>query len=200
MATFAPPPPLDTDAGLKRPSHIRKWQASQYRTELAREPPSTSTGRQLTPDEIHARSEALAKYTAAAQRPWRIKPWRATPVAGGLRVRKLHKLARSVRARPAAEPTGHDDLYIMQNSRIPGEFKVGRSKDVTARQKDLQGSQNFHMIVHAVYPGAGHLEKRVHELLAPYRRDGFPGTEWFNATLRQVGKAVMTAKQEQLDE
>ena len=174
--------------------------AGHYREELTRNPPSTRKGFvPLTPAQIRARQEALALYDASRRRQQTSKL--ARPVARqALPVRKLHKLARSVRARPAAEPTGPDDLYIMQNSRIPGEFKVGRSKDVTARQKDLQGSQNFHMIVHAVYPGAGHLEKRVHELLVACRLDGFPGTEWFKTNLFTVGAAVMTAKQEELDE
>ena len=88
-----------------------------------------------------------------------------------------------------------DDLYIMQNSRIPGEFKIGRSKDVRARQKDLQASQNSHMIVHAIFPGSGHLEKRVHDILTACRVQGVPGQEWFTTTLFTAGAAVMTAMQ-----
>ena len=88
----------------------------------------------------------------------------------------------------------------MQKSRIPGEYKVGRSSDVCVRQHELQRCQNFHIIVHAMYPGAGHLEKRVHEHLATYRIDGFPGTEWFKTNLFTVGGAVMMAKQEELHE
>jgi len=174
--------------------------ASRLRVELSRNPPSTYSGHYpLTPAEIRAREEALALYDTSRQRQVTSKHARAI-ARKALPVRKLHKLARSVRARPAAEPTGPDDLYIMQNSRHPGEFKVGRSKDVRARQQDLQRSQTFHMIVHAVYPEAGHLEKRVHELLAPYRMLGIPGTEWFETTLCRVGKAVMRAKQEELPE
>ena len=174
--------------------------ANHMRNELARNPPSTRRGFvPLTPAQIRAREEALALYDASRQRQ-RTTKFTRQGARQPLPVRKLHKLARSVRARPAAEPTGPDDLYIMQNSRHPGEFKVGRSKDVRARQQDLQRSQTFHMIVHAVYPEAGHLEKRVHELLAPYRMLGIPGTEWFETTLCRVGKAVMMAKQEELPE
>ena len=56
------------------------------------------------------------------------------------------------------------------------------------------------MTVHAVYPGAGHLEKRAHEILTPCRLGEFPGTEWFKTNLFAVGAAVMMAKQEELDE
>jgi len=83
----------------------------------------------------------------------------------------------------------------MENSRIPGELKVGRSGDVAARQRDLQGCQNFTVVVHAVFPKAGRLERAVHEQLADFRVQGAPGTEWFKASLRKVVKAVLAAKE-----
>ena len=169
--------------------------ASYHREELRRNPPSTRKGYiPLTPAQIRAREEALALYDASRQRQQTSTLARAI-AQKALPACKLHKLARSVRARPAAEPAGPNDLYIMQNSRIPGEFKIGRSRDVRARQRDLQASQNYRMIVHAVYPEAGHLEGRVHDILAHCRVQGTPGTEWFKTTLSAAGAAVMLAKE-----
>ena len=182
---------------------MSKTMASFHREELRRNPPSTRKGYiPLTPAQIRAREEALALYDASRQRQQTSTLARAI-AQKALPACKLHKLARSVRARPvaepaaarAAEPAGPDDLYIMQNSRIPGEFKIGRSRDVRARQRDLQASQNYRMIVHAVYPEVGHLERRVHDILADCRVQGAPGTEWFKTTLSAAGAAVMLAKE-----
>ena len=56
---------------------------------------------------------------------------------------------------------GPDDLYVMQNSRIAGELKVGRSQDVEARRRALQRSQYYRMLVLAVFPQAGKIEARM---------------------------------------
>ena len=183
----------DVYARAQPPARIGKALACVYRVELGRTPPSTLKARRpLTEGEISARKAALAVYYATAKRPGRVKP---VPTGPQLRVRKLHKLTRGVRACTPAESTGPDDLYIMQNSRIPGEFKIGRSKDARARQKDLQASQNFHMIVHAVFPEAGHLEKRVHDILAAHRVQDAPGAEWFKTSLHTAAAAVVMAKE-----
>ena len=86
-----------------------------------------------------------------------------------------------------------DDLYIMSNDRLPGEYKIGRSKAVSNRQRDLQGSHNFRMIVHAVFPGSGHIETRVHSLLSDYHLTDLPGHEWFEAPLSTIMGAVSAA-------
>ena len=147
------------------------------------------TGHPLTEGEASRRKEALAVYFATAKRPWQVKP-----VETGPKLRKFHKRTHGVRARDRAESASPDDLYIMQNSRIPGEFKIGRSKDARARQKDLQASQHFHMIVHAVFPEAGHLEKWVHDILAAHRVQDAPGAEWFKTSLHTAVAAVVMAK------
>ena len=187
--------------------HAQRMRAYRIRVELSRDPPSTYSGQnRLSDAEIAERRARLVAYDAARTRQQSSKHARAMRAIESQRappVHKLHKLARSVRARPvaepaaarAAEPAGPDDLYIMQNSRIPGEFKIGRSRDVRARQRDLQASQNYRMIVHAVYPEAGHLERRVHDILADCRVQGAPGTEWFKTTLSAAGAAVMLAKE-----
>ena len=58
------------------------------------------------------------------------------------------------------------DLYVMQNSRIAAELKIGRSRDVEARRRSLQASQNFKMLVLAVFLQAGHIETSVHRILS----------------------------------
>ena len=83
------------------------------------------------------------------------------------------------------EPTfapGTHDLYIMQNSRIPGELKIGYSKDVERRRKELEAGQNFKMIVLATFPGKGYLEKEVHNHLKEFKVTEGPGNEWFKCS------------------
>ena len=78
---------------------------------------------------------------------------------------------------------GSGDLYVMQNSRIPGELKVGRSQDVEARRRSLQSSHNFRMLVLAVFPGAGNIEGCVHEMLSYCRvTEEAAGREWFRCS------------------
>ena len=78
----------------------------------------------------------------------------------------------------------------MANSRIPGEYKVGRSKGVEQRREDLQNGQNFRMEVVATFPGNGYAEGSVHDRLAHLRVSEGPGREWFRASLSDVLHAV----------
>ena len=86
-----------------------------------------------------------------------------------------------------------DDLYVFGNSRLPGILKVGRSKDVEKRRRELQQSQPFHIITHAVFAKAGGVEHRVHQALAEFRVDG-AGREWFEVSLEraltEIGKCL----------
>ena len=65
-------------------------------------------------------------------------------------------------------PAGND-LYVMTNPRIPGEYKVGRSKCVEQRRECLQNGQNFKIEVMATFPGVGWAEGLVHDRLAHSR-------------------------------
>ena len=76
-----------------------------------------------------------------------------------------------------------DSMYIMQNSRIPDEYKVGRSHNPQARAKDLSTCQNFWIQILQVYPGKGHLESTVHQRLKSRRVTACAGTEWFRVDL-----------------
>ena len=88
-----------------------------------------------------------------------------------------------------AVPAGYD-LYVITNPRIPGEYKVGRSKGVEQRREDLQNGQNFKMVIVATFPGAGYAEGLVHDRLAHSRVSEGPGREWFRASLSDVLHAV----------
>ena len=93
---------------------------------------------------------------------------------------------------------GHGDLYVMQNSRIAGELKIGRSQDVEAHRRSLQASQNLKMLVLAVFPGAGHIETSVHNILNYCRvTEEAAGREWFacspQTAFAAIGKALGAA-------
>ena len=96
----------------------------------------------------------------------------------------------SLRAECAPEP-GPGHLYVMQNSRIPGELKIGRSQDVEARRRSLQRSQNYRMLVLAVFPQAGNIEGCVHEMLSYCRvTEEAAGREWFRCSLQTAFSAI----------
>ena len=88
-----------------------------------------------------------------------------------------------------AVPAGYD-LYVLTNPRIPGEYKVGRSKGVEQRREDLQNGQNFRMEILATFPGNGYAEGLVHDRLAHSRVQEGPGREWFRASLSDILHAV----------
>jgi len=90
-----------------------------------------------------------------------------------------------------------DDLYMMQNSRIPGEVKIGRSIDPEIRRRSLQASQNYRMNLLAMYPEAGCIEARVHSMLAYCRVLDVPGREWFECSTQTAFGAIGTALDEQ---
>ena len=58
-----------------------------------------------------------------------------------------------------------DSLYVMTNSLLPNDVKIGRSADVNQRRKSLEASQHFYIYVEAEFPGYGYLERDVHDLL-----------------------------------
>ena len=82
-----------------------------------------------------------------------------------------------------------DDLYIMQNSRLP-EYKVGRSYNPEARAKDLSKSQNFRMHILHVFKGKGHLESIAHQRLKTRRLTECCGTEWYSLDLQTIEKII----------
>ena len=91
----------------------------------------------------------------------------------------------------------YTDLYVMQNSRIPGEVKIGKSSNPENRKKSLQASQNFRINLLAAFPDAGHIETRVHAMLAYCRVLDVPGREWFACSAQTAFAAIGNALAEQ---
>ena len=87
------------------------------------------------------------------------------------------------------DPADRDDLYIMQNSRLP-EYKVGRSHNPESRAKDLSKCQNFRMMIIHVFKGCGHLESICHQRLKARNITDCDGKEWFNIDLPTVYKII----------
>ena len=83
-------------------------------------------------------------------------------------------------------PERKDHLYIMQNSRIPDEKKVGKSHDPEQRAKDLGKSHNFQMQILKVYNACGHLEATVHKRLKARNVTEGDGKEWFKVDLETL--------------
>jgi hypothetical protein len=82
------------------------------------------------------------------------------------------------------------DLYVMAMSTdttgaVHG-LKVGRSSNITQRALALSESMPFNITILATFPGAGHLEKRVHSMLDETRNTAGRGREWFHVTLPHV--------------
>ena len=97
-------------------------------------------------------------------------------------------------ARAADDSCGCDTLYVMQNSRIPGELKIGRtSRSVASRAQDLCASQNFRIDPVCSFHGFGHIELRVHEILKTRRVTEGSGREWFKVSLQEAVAAIMAA-------
>ena len=71
----------------------------------------------------------------------------------------------------------------MKNSRLPGEYKVGRSKQVDTRAKDLSRSHPFEIIVLVTYHGLGDQETSIHKSLVQFQVKEGPGTEWFRCDI-----------------
>lgn len=98
------------------------------------------------------------------------------------------------------EPEGEDPaplgaLYVMENSRIPSELKVGRSRNPFRRGRQMSQAHNFEMRVVAVFPEAGHLEQLVHRLLSADRVPGH-SREFFRVSRKRAFSAIGLAMAE----
>ena len=100
--------------------------------------------------------------------------------------RRMQNLKRT---RPSPHIAG-DSLYIMQNTRIPHEVKIGRSCDVVKRYRQLQACQNFRLTVHAIFQGCGKLESQVHAVLKAVQVQKVPGKEWFRCTPAEAMRTI----------
>ena len=83
-----------------------------------------------------------------------------------------------------------DAMYVIINPRIPGEVKIGRSRDPESRAKCMSMSQNFRLSVIHSYPEKGFLEKTVHSRLSALCVEDVPGQEWFRLSHEQADAIV----------
>ena len=86
-----------------------------------------------------------------------------------------------------------DSLYIMENPRIPGEVKIGRSKNPEERARQLSNGHPFWLVVRRSYGCKGFLEKTLHQRLKSRRVGGGPGTEWFKVSVEQASVLIESA-------
>ena len=70
------------------------------------------------------------------------------------------------------------DLYVIQMA-VTGDLKIGRSKNVTSRLKQLQTGAPHKLKIILIAPGQGHRERQLHRDLRMYRNRGQRG-EWFS--------------------
>ena len=87
-------------------------------------------------------------------------------------------------------PQKKDHLYVMQNSRISDEKKVGRSHDPEQRAKELGKSQNFKMQILKVFHCQGHLEATVHKRLKARKVTEGDGVEWFRIDMQTLDMII----------
>ena len=85
-----------------------------------------------------------------------------------------------------------DALYVMENPCLPGEIKIGRSREPEERAKQLCAGQNFRMVVRRTWGEKGFLEKTIHHKLKRRRVEEGAGVEWFRLSVEQA-EAIITA-------
>jgi hypothetical protein len=86
-----------------------------------------------------------------------------------------------------------DSLYIMENPRIPGEVKIGRSQNPEERAKQLSAGNNFRLVVRRSYGEKGFLEKTLHQKLKRRRVEEGAGIEWFKVSVDQADILIRAA-------
>ena len=86
-----------------------------------------------------------------------------------------------------------DSLYIMENPRIPGEVKIGRSQNPEERAKQLSAGNNFRLVVRHSYGEKGFLEKTLHQKLKRRRVEEGAGIEWFKVSVDQADILIRAA-------
>ena len=86
-----------------------------------------------------------------------------------------------------------DALYIMENPRIPGEIKIGRSRDPEERAKQLCAGNNYRMVVKRTYGEKGFLEKTIHKKLKRRRVEEGASVEWFRISVEQAEALIVAA-------
>ena len=95
-----------------------------------------------------------------------------------------------------------NDLYVLQYSTVWDSIKIGRSSNVQSRIRCLEKGHNFRMVLLAVYPGKGHLERHVHQQLKGYQSNFGAGNEWFDLSadyaLKVINEVIQQSQEESL--
>jgi len=110
---------------------------------------------------------------------------------------------KNIKIRHTIEALQSDDteqhaphLYIMCLSTDPcgvqHGLKIGCAASATARAQSLGTSMPFKLHVLAEFHGLGHLESRVHAILAGLRNVEGSGREWFRVSLADAVHAIAT--------
>ena len=68
-----------------------------------------------------------------------------------------------------------------------------RAMNVKRRRDNLQQTQNFYMVAHAVFPGRGHLEHHFHAMFASRRVQKMPSREWFAMSPKEAFDGISAA-------
>ena len=108
-----------------------------------------------------------------------------------------HHLPQRLIARSFAPQT---DLYALQYSTIWDCVKIGRSSNVLSRIRCLEEGHNFRIVLLAVYPGKGHLERCVHQQLKGYQSSFGAGNEWFDLSADYALKVINEVIQQSQEE
>ncbi len=93
----------------------------------------------------------------------------------------------------AIQERAADHLYIMENPRIRGEVKIGRSQTPEDRAKQLSSGNNFNLQVLQVFLGRGYLEQTIHLRLKCRRVENVAGREWFQVSRDQADTIIKSA-------
>jgi len=76
-----------------------------------------------------------------------------------------------------------DHLYFIQMEEAPYHFKIGRTKNIDNRLKQLQTGSGVKLRLVYLFEGLGYKEKMLHEELRLWRQTG----EWFACNRYSVG-------------
>ena len=139
----------------------------------------------LSPDAFYVTNQAVCKKCAVKRaQQHRIE-----------RKRAMSEMENSVESGDfsVAEEHHPDSLYIMENPRLPGEVKVGRSQNPEERAKQLSAGHNFRIVVRRSYGEKGFLEKTLHQRLKCRRVEEGAGVEWFKVSVEMADTLVRAA-------
>ena len=85
------------------------------------------------------------------------------------------------------------ELYIMTYVGETGQYKVGRTNDMSHRKKLLNKGHLHNVEIIALYKGAGFLEPLTHHNLEDYKIQSKNTREWFEVDLDTTHEAIVDA-------